>query len=103
MYRAGLRSMLAQLVRTDRLVVAQEFGVAEPRTKALLGKLKDLSLDSNVLIVVEGQDENLQLAARNLPYVDVIAVSELNPLSLAAHDKVLMTVGAVKLIEERLQ
>jgi large subunit ribosomal protein L4 len=102
MYRAGLRSMLAQLVRTDRLVVAQEFSVAEPRTKALLGKLKELSLD-NVLVVVEAHDEKLLLAARNLPHVDVISVSEINPVSLAAHDKVLMTVGAVKLIEERLQ
>jgi large subunit ribosomal protein L4 len=102
MYRAGLRSMLAQLVRTDRLVVAQEFSVAEPRTKALLGKLKELSLE-NVLVVVEAHDEKLLLAARNLPHVDVISVSEINPVSLAAHDKVLMTVGAVKLIEERLQ
>ncbi|MGC4029664.1 MAG: 50S ribosomal protein L4 [Steroidobacteraceae bacterium] len=102
MYRAGIRSMLGQLVRTDRFVVAQEFSVAEPRTKALTAKLKDLSLD-NVLIVVEAHDENLLLAARNLPYVDVITVSEINPVSLAAHDKVLATVGAVKLIEERLQ
>jgi large subunit ribosomal protein L4 len=102
MYRAGLRSMLGQLVRTDRLVVAQEFSVAEPRTKMLLGKLKELSLD-NVLLVVEAHDENLLLAARNLPYVDVVTVAEVNPLSLAAHDKVLMTVGAVKMIEERLQ
>jgi large subunit ribosomal protein L4 len=62
-------------------VVAQDFSVAEPRTKALLGKLKELSLD-NVLVVVEAHDEKLLLAA---------------------HDKVLMTVGAVKLIEERLQ
>ncbi|MEY2853441.1 MAG: ribosomal protein [Pseudomonadota bacterium] len=102
MYRAGLRSMLAQLVRTDRLVVAQEFSVAEPRTKMLLGKLKELSLE-NVLVVVEAHDEKLLLAARNLPHVDVITVAEINPVSLAAHDKVLMTVGAVKLIEERLQ
>jgi large subunit ribosomal protein L4 len=102
MYRAGLRSMLAQLVRTDRLVVAQEFSVAEPRTKMLLGKLKELSLE-NVLVVIEAHDEKLLLAARNLPHVDVITVAEINPVSLAAHDKVLMTVGAVKLIEERLQ
>jgi len=102
MYRAGLRSMLAQLVRTDRLVVSQDFSVAEPRTKLLMGKLKDLSLD-NVLIVVEAQDEKLQLAARNLPFVEVITVAEVNPVALAAHDKVLMTVGAVKMIEERLQ
>ena len=102
MYRAGIRSMLAQLVRTDRFVVAQEFSLAEPRTKSLVAKLKDLSLD-NVLIVVEAQDEKLQLAARNLPNVDVITVAEINPVALAAHDKVLTTVGAVKLIEERLQ
>lgn len=102
MYRAGLRSMLAQLARTDRLVVAESFGVAEPRTKLLIGELKKLSLES-VLIVVEAQDEKLQLAARNLPHVDVITVAEVNPLALAAFEKVLLTVGAVKLIEERLQ
>ncbi len=102
MYRAGLRAMLAQLVRTDRLVVAQEFGVSAPKTKALVTQLKALSLD-NVLVIIEAQDEKLQLAARNLPGVDVITVADVNPLALASYDKVLMTVGAVKLIEERLQ
>jgi large subunit ribosomal protein L4 len=56
-----------------------------------------------VLIIVEGIDEKLFLAARNLPFVEVLPVSALNPLSLVSYDKVLMTVGAVKLIEERLQ
>lgn len=102
MYRAGLRSMLAQLARTDRLVVAEAFGVAEPRTRLVAAELKKLDLRS-VLIVIEAHDENLLLAARNLPHVDVVTVSEINPVSLAAHDKVLMTVGAVKMIEERLQ
>jgi large subunit ribosomal protein L4 len=102
MYRAGIRSMLAQLARTDRLVVAEALSVAEPRTRLLVEELKKLSLDS-VLIVVEAQDEKLELAARNLPHVDVITVTEINPVSLAAFDKVLMTVGAVKMIEERLQ
>jgi large subunit ribosomal protein L4 len=102
MYRAGIRSMLSELVRTDRLVVAQELAVAEPKTKLLLGELKKHSLD-NVLIIVEAFDEKLQLAARNLPHVDVLTASEVNPVSLASFDKVLMTVGAVKLIEERLQ
>jgi large subunit ribosomal protein L4 len=102
MYRAGIRSMLAELVRSDRLVVTTELAVTEAKTKLLLGELKKLSLDS-VLIIVEAQDEKLELAARNLPHVDVLAVSEINPLSLASFDKVLMTVGAVKLIEERLQ
>jgi len=102
MYRAGLRSMLAQLVRTDRLVVAESLSVAEPRTKLLVGELKKLSVD-NVLIVIEAQDEKLMLAARNLPHVEVITVTDVNPVALAAYDKVLMTIGAVKLIEERLQ
>ncbi len=102
MYRAGIRSMLAQLARTDRLVVTEALTVAEPRTKLLVGELKKLSLD-NALIVVEAQDEKLQLAARNLPHVEVITVTEINPVALAAFDKVLMTVGAVKMIEERLQ
>jgi len=102
MYRAGLRSMLAQLARTDRLVVTESFGVAEPRTRLLVDELKKLSVES-ALIVIEAQDEKLQLAARNLPHVDVITVAEVNPLALAAFDKVVLTVGAVKLIEERLQ
>jgi large subunit ribosomal protein L4 len=102
MYRAGIRSMLGQLVRTDRLVVTEALAVSEPRTKLLLGEMKKLSVD-NVLIVIEAQDDKLMLAARNLPHVEVITVAEINPLSLAAYDKVLVTVGAVKMIEERLQ
>jgi large subunit ribosomal protein L4 len=102
MYRAGMRSMLGQLVRTDRLVVATEFSVAEPRTRLLIERLKALALD-NALIVIEAQDDKLMLAARNLPHIDVITVAGINPVALAAHDKVLMTVGAIKMIEERLQ
>lgn len=102
MYRAGIRSMLGELVRQDRLVVLQDLTLAEPKTKLLAGQLKSLSLD-NVLLVVEAQDEKVFLAARNLPHVEVVTVAGLNPLSLAAHDKVLVTVGAIKLIEERLQ
>jgi large subunit ribosomal protein L4 len=102
MYRAGMRSMLAQLARTDRLVITESLSLASPRTKLLVEELKKLSLQS-ALIVIEAQDEKLELAARNLPHVEVITVSEINPVSLAAFDKVLVTVGAVKLIEERLQ
>ena len=102
MYRAGIRSMLAQLVRTDRLVVTESLAVNEPRTKLLVGELKKLSCD-NALIVIEAQDDKLMLAARNVPHIEVITVADVNPVALAAYDKVLMTVGAVKLIEERLQ
>ncbi|MEY4761448.1 MAG: ribosomal protein [Pseudomonadota bacterium] len=102
MYRAGIRSMLGELVRQDRLVVLPELTLAEPKTKLLAGQLKSLSLE-NVLVIVEAQDEKVFLAARNLPHVEVVTVAGLNPLSLAAHDKVLATVGAIKLLEERLQ
>lgn len=102
MYRAGLRSMLGQLVRTDRLVVTESLAVAEARTKLLVEQLKTLGLQ-NALIVIEAQDDKLMLAARNLPHVEVITVADVNPVALASYDKVLMTVGAVKMIEERLQ
>jgi large subunit ribosomal protein L4 len=102
MYRGALQSMLSELVRQDRLVVTQDFSVDAPKTKQVADKLKKLDL-AHVLIVVEAIDEKLFLAARNLPHVAVLPVSALNPLALASYDKVLMTSGAVKLIEERLQ
>jgi len=101
MYRGAIRSMLAQLVRTERLLVTDSIELSAPKTKLLAQRLQEWSLGS-VLIVVEASDAKLNLAARNLPHVEVIEVPALNPLSLAAYDKVLMTVAAVKLIEERL-
>ena len=102
MYRGAIRAMLSELARTERLVVAENLALDAPKTKLLAGQLKAWSL-SSVLIVVEALDEKLFLASRNLPHVEVIDVGALNPLSLVSHDKVLMTVGAVKMIEERLQ
>ncbi|NDE01437.1 MAG: 50S ribosomal protein L4 [Gammaproteobacteria bacterium] len=102
MYRGALRSMLSELVRQDRLVVTSSIDLEAPKTRLLAAQLKQLAL-TNVLIVVEALDEKLFLAARNLPHVEVLPVTALNPLALASCDKVLMTVGAVKLIEERLQ
>ncbi len=102
MYRGAIRAMLSELARSERLVVTEALALDAPKTRLLAGQLKSWSLGS-VLIVVEALDEKLFLAARNLPHVEVIEVAALNPLSLARHDKVLMTVGAVKMIEERLQ
>jgi large subunit ribosomal protein L4 len=102
MYRGALRSMLSELARTESLVVTDALALEAPKTKLLAGQLKAWSLES-VLIVIEATDEKLFLAARNLPHVEVIEASALNPLSLARHPKVLMTVGAVKMLEERLQ
>jgi large subunit ribosomal protein L4 len=102
MYRGAIRSMLSELVRQDRLVVTDEIALEAPKTKLLATKLSTWSL-SNVLIVVEALDEKLALAARNLKHVELIEVAQINPLSLADHERVLMTVGAVKLLEERFQ
>jgi len=102
MYRGAITSMLSELARTERLLVANDIPLEAPKTKLLATQLKKWELQ-NVLIVVEALDEKLFLAARNLPHVEVLEVSRLNPLSLASYDKVLATVGAVKMIEERLQ
>ena len=102
MYRGALRSMLSELVRQDRLMVTTGIDLEAPKTRLLAAQLKSLAL-SSVLIVVEAVDEKLFLAARNLPHVEVLPVTALNPLALLGYEKVLMTVGAVKMIEERLQ
>ena len=102
MYRGAMRAMLSELARQERLLVVNDLAIEAPKTKLLVEKLKELELGHNVLVLVEAFDEKLELAARNLPYVDVLPVSALDPLSLARHDKVLATVAAVRLLEERL-
>jgi large subunit ribosomal protein L4 len=102
MYRGAMSAMFSELVRQDRLVVTDALSLEAPKTKLLLSQLKSLALD-DVLIIVEALDEKLFLAARNLPGVEVLAAAAVNPVSLARHEKVLATVAALKLIEERLQ
>ena len=101
MYRAAMCSILSELVRQDRLVAIDDFGVEVPKTRELAGKLKELGLD-NVLIVTLEDDDNLYLAARNLPNVAVCNVSSADPVSLVGFEKVLMTRAAIEKIEERL-
>jgi large subunit ribosomal protein L4 len=102
MYRAAIQTMLSELARQERLVAVNGIELDAPKTKLLVQKLAELSLGDNVLVLVEGYDEKLELAARNLPYVDVLPVGSLDPVSLARHDKVVATVGAVRMLEERL-
>jgi large subunit ribosomal protein L4 len=102
MYRAAIQTMLSELARQERLVAVSGIELDAPKTKLLVQKLAELSLGDNVLVLVEGYDEKLELAARNLPYVDVLPVGSLDPVSLARHDKVVATVGAVRMLEERL-
>jgi large subunit ribosomal protein L4 len=101
MYRAAMQSMVSQLVREDRLFAVESLELAAPRTKLLISKLAEFGL-SRALILIEAHDEKLFLAARNVPYVDVMPVASLDPLSLIKHDKVIATVGALKLLEQRL-
>ena len=101
MYRGALMSIFSELVRQDRLVVVEQFAVDAPKTKLLTQKLKDMNL-SDVLIITSEIDENLFLAARNLYKVDVRDVAGIDPVSLIAFDKVVMTVDAVKQVEEML-
>ena len=101
MYRAALRSVLSELVRQDRLVVVESIELEAPKTKLLAGKLKEFDLD-NVLILNEAFDESLFLAARNLPNVGICDAASMDPVVLIRFEKVLVTLPALKLIEERL-
>jgi large subunit ribosomal protein L4 len=101
MYRAAMQSMVSELVRQDRLVAVESIELAAPKTKLLISKLAEFGMTRG-LILVEAFEEKLFLAARNVPHVDVMAVASLDPLSLIKHDKVIATVGALKLLEQRL-
>jgi large subunit ribosomal protein L4 len=101
MYKGALRSIFSELVRQERLVVVDSFSVEAPKTKELVNKLAGLGLE-DVLVVSDQADENLMLASRNLYHVDVRNAQEIDPISVVGYEKVLMTTGALKTIEERL-
>jgi len=101
MYRAGMASILSQLVREERLSVIEALTLAEPKTKLLAGKLRDMGME-RVLIVTDQLDENLLLSSRNLPNVMVLEARHADPVSLMRFEKVLMTKAAVKHLEEAL-
>lgn len=101
MYRAGMASILSQLVREERFVVIDAFTVDQPKTKALAQKLKDMKL-ADVLIITDKLDDNLYLSSRNLPNVQVLEARHADPVSLVQAAHVLITKGAVKHLEEAL-
>jgi large subunit ribosomal protein L4 len=101
MYRAAMQTMFSELVRQDRLLVTNAIEIDAPKTKLLVEKLKQYGLE-RALILVEAYDEKLELAARNLPYVEVLPVSAVDPLSLVRSEKVLATTGAIRMLEEQL-
>lgn len=98
MYRGAMQCILAELIRQDRLVLVDDISISAPKTKELIAKLKDLNAPK-ALIVTNEVDENLYLAARNIPYVSVLGSTEVDPVSLIAFDKVIMSVAAAKEID----
>ena len=101
MYRGAMRCILSELIRNDRLLVVNEFELGSHKTQDLVSKLKEFELD-NVLIISEQVEKNLYLAARNLHKVDVLDVTGLDPVSLIGFENVLITVSALKKVEEML-
>lgn len=101
MYRGAMRSILSELIRQDRLVVVNEFSVDAPKTKSVVEKLSKMSID-DALIVIDGEDVNLELAVRNLHWAAVIHSKDVNPVNLMAFDKVVITVPALKHVEARV-
>jgi large subunit ribosomal protein L4 len=101
MYRGALRSILSELARQERLHVVEDFSVSAPRTRELSAKLREFGV-SEALIIGAEADRSLALAARNMPGVTVAAASGLDPLTLLRHEDVVMTVDAVRRVEEWL-
>jgi large subunit ribosomal protein L4 len=101
MYRAGMASILSQLVREDRLAVVDSLTIEAPKTKLVCAKIKGMGYDS-VLVITDALDENVFLASRNLPNVLVVEVQQADPVSLVRFPKVLLTKGALAKFEEIL-
>ena len=99
-YRVGMKSILSELVRQDRLSIVEEFKVEAPKTKDFIAKMKSLGVTDRVLILVDSFDENLYLASRNLPHILVIEARFADPVSLVHFPKVIATAGSVKQLEE---
>lgn len=101
MYRGALTSILSELVRQERLVVVEDLKIEAPKTKLFVAKMNELDVTS-ALIVSEELDQNVYLAARNIPHVEVRDTTAIDPVSLVAYDKVVMTVASLKKLEETL-
>ena len=101
MYRAGIRSILSELNRQQRLVIVEDITVDAPKTKQMTAKLADLGV-VKTLIITETGDEKLYLSARNIPHVEITDVAGMNPVNLVRCDHVVVTVGAIRAIEESL-
>jgi large subunit ribosomal protein L4 len=101
MYKVGVRSIFSELLRQERIAICDDILPNTPKTKDFLAKIKDIDA-KRILIVIDELNENLILAARNLPYIAVVTSTSVDPVSLVSADMVIATTAALKLIEERL-
>ena len=101
MYRVGMRSLVSELLRQDRLIVIDQVGVTEPKTRQMKARLAELGV-SDVLVLTDGLDSAVYLAARNIPHVQVMDIAIVDPVSLISQEKVVIDAAALKRLEERL-
>ena len=101
MYRIGMRSIVSELVRQNRLIVVDELSVAEPKTRLMVAKLADIGVTKGLLLT-DGLDSSIYLAARNIPNLMVLDVAVADPLSLVRYETVVVDRAALKKLEERL-
>lgn len=101
MYRVGMRSLISELVRSNRLILVEEFGVSEAKTKVMKAKLEEIGVN-NALILTDGLDSNVYLAARNIPHIQVMDIAIVDPVSLVRQEYVVIDQAALKKLEERL-
>ena len=101
MYRVGMRSLVSELVRQNRLILISELGVTEAKTKSMQARLTELGIN-DALILTDGLDSAVYLAARNIPNIQVMDVAIVDPLSLVSQQHVIIDATALKKLEERL-
>ena len=101
MYRAAIRSIFSELVRSDSLVIVDGFDVKESKTKAMVAQLEKFNTN-NALLVSDELNKNITLSIRNIPNCELSLVSALNPVNLVAHDKVIITTAAIDKVQEWL-
>jgi large subunit ribosomal protein L4 len=102
MFRAGIASILSQLVREGRLAVVEALAIDAPKTKLFAGKIKALGLTGSVLVVTDKLDDNVYMSSRNLRDVLVLEAHEVDPVSLVRFENIVLTKGAVTQLEEIL-
>ncbi len=102
MFRGAMASILSELNRQERIVVVDSIGVEQPKTQQMVARLAELKASGRVVVVTENASEPLYLAARNIPYLQVVDVAALDPVNLVGADKVVATVDSIKRIEEWL-